>query len=101
MSGDPPPPRAPASPETLQAAQITPGQRRTDDAIDTGLRPNLGASLYRDAAAREGATLATRRAARAADIDEEPPYAEVPDTASDAEETPAAPSSETPPTPKE
>jgi hypothetical protein len=50
-----------------EAARIHSGQRRIDDTVTDGLRPNFGASLHRDAAAREGATKATQRAADAAD----------------------------------
>ncbi len=72
MAGDAPAPRAPASPDTLDAARITTGQRRIDDAIGGGLRPNLGSSLHRDAAAPEGATEATERAAQASDDGDKP-----------------------------
>lgn len=71
MSGDAPAPRAPANVHTLDAARVAPGQRRADDTRMGGPRPNLGASLHREAAARDGATQATERAAKAATLDEE------------------------------
>jgi len=73
MAGDAPAPRAPATVHTLNAARIAPGQRRTDDAATTSsMRPNLGASLHRDATARDGATQATEQAAKAARLEDEP-----------------------------
>jgi type IV secretion system protein TrbL len=72
MAGDAPPSRAPATVHTLNAARIAPGQRRTDDAAAGGMHPNLGASLHRDATARDGATQATEQAANAARLEDEP-----------------------------
>ncbi len=72
MAGDAPPSRAPATVHTLNAARIAPGQRRTDDAATGGMRPNLGASLHRDATARDDATQATEQAAKAARLEDEP-----------------------------
>jgi len=72
MAGDAPAPRAPATVHTLDAARIAPSQRRTDDAATGGMRPNLGASLHRDATARDDATQATEQAAKAARLEDEP-----------------------------
>jgi type IV secretion system protein TrbL len=72
MAGDAPAPRAPATVHTLNAARVAPGQRRTDDAVSGGMRPNLGASFHRDATARDGATQATEQAAKAARLEDEP-----------------------------
>ncbi|HET9831192.1 MAG TPA: P-type conjugative transfer protein TrbL [Vicinamibacterales bacterium] len=77
MAGDAPASRAPATVHTLNAARIAPGQRRTDDAATVGMRPNLSASLHRDATARDGATQATEQAAKAARLEDEPPTDEV------------------------
>lgn len=67
MSGEAP---ASPAPQTMEAARTSPGQRRVDDAVSSGLRPNLGASLHRDGSAPEHATDATQYAARAADDSE-------------------------------
>jgi len=72
MAGDAPAPRAPATVHTLNAARIAPSQRRSDDAATGGMRPNLGASLHRDATARGDATQATEQAAKAARLEDEP-----------------------------
>jgi type IV secretion system protein TrbL len=72
MAGDAPASRAPATVHTLNAARIAPGQRRTDDAAASSVRPKLGAGLHRDATARDDATQATEQAAKAARLEDEP-----------------------------
>jgi hypothetical protein len=88
MAGDAPAPRAPATVHTLNAARVAPGQRRTDDAATGGMRPNLGASLHRDATARDDATQATERAAKAARLEDEPLTDEVSEPALKVAEPP-------------
>jgi|GEM_PF-1720610 len=72
MAGDAPPPRAPATVHTLDAARVAPSQRRADDAMASSPRTNSDTGIHRDATARDGATRATRWAAKAAGFDEEP-----------------------------
>ena len=88
MAGDAPPSRAPATVHTLNAARIAPGQRRTDDAAAGGMHSNLGASLHRDASARDGATQATEQAAKAARLEDEPLTDEVSEPALKVAEPP-------------
>jgi len=88
MAGDAPAPRAPATVHTLNAARIAPSQRRTDDAATGGMRPNLGASLHRDATARDDATQATEQAAKAARLEDEPLADEVTEPALKVAEPP-------------
>jgi len=88
MAGDAPSSRAPATVHTLNAARIAPSQRRTDDAAASSTRPNLGASLHRDAAARDGATQATEQAAKAARVEDEPLTDEVSEPALKVAEPP-------------
>jgi len=88
MAGDAPPSRAPATVHTLNAARIAPGQRRTDDAAASSVRPNLGASLHRDATARDDATQATEQAAKAARLEDEPLTDEVSERALKVAEPP-------------
>jgi type IV secretion system protein TrbL len=87
MAGDAPVPRA-ATVHTLNAARIAPGQRRTDDAATSSMRPNLGASLHRDATARDGATQATEQAAKATRLEDEPLTDEVSEPALKVAEPP-------------
>lgn len=70
--GKTPPAAAHVVSAAREAARVNPSQRRIDDTATDGLRPNPGASLHRDAAARDGATNATRDAAKAADSQDEP-----------------------------
>jgi hypothetical protein len=87
MAGDAPVTRA-ATVHTLNAARISPGQRRTDDAATSSMRPSLGASLHRDATARDGATQATEQAAKAARLEDEPLTDEVSEPALKVAEPP-------------
>jgi len=88
MAGDAPAPPAPGTVHTLNAVRIAPSQRRSDDAATGGMRPNLGASLHRDAAARDDATQATEQAAKAARLEDEPLTHEVTEPALKVAEPP-------------